>query len=78
MDRESVLRLISHWFDAFSLPRGEGMRCGVFYWPVGDAALVADLVKKLWIRSLKLIVVTCCRSPDEQARIDDRVPEVCV
>jgi hypothetical protein len=54
------------------------MRCGVFYWPAGDADLVVDIVKKLWIRGLKLIVVTYCQSPDEQARVYDRIHEVCV
>ncbi len=33
---------------------------------VGDADLVVETVKKLWIRGLKLIVVTYCQSPDEQ------------
>ncbi len=44
---------------------------------VGDADLVVDTVKKLWNRGLKLIVVTYCQSPDEQARVYDRVHEVC-
>jgi hypothetical protein len=37
-----------------------------------------DIVKRLWIRGLKLIVVTYCPSPDEQARVYGRVHEVCV
>ncbi len=45
---------------------------------VGDADLVVDTVKKLWNRGMKLIVVTYCQSPDEQARVYDRVHEVCV
>jgi len=45
---------------------------------VGDADLVVDAVKKLWNGGLKLIVVTYCQSPDEQARVYDRVHEVCV
>ncbi len=45
---------------------------------VGDADLVVSTVKKLWNRGLKLIVVTYCQSPAEQARVYDRVHEVCV
>ncbi len=45
---------------------------------VGDADLVVDIVKRLWIPGLKLIVVTYCQSPDEQARVYDRIHEVCV
>ena len=45
---------------------------------VGDADLVVGTVKKLWIRGLKLIVVTYCQSPDEQACVYDRIHEVCV
>jgi hypothetical protein len=53
------------------------MRCGVFYWPAGDADVVVDIAKRLWIRGLKLIVVTYCQNPDEQARVYDRIHEVC-
>lgn len=45
---------------------------------VGDADLVVDIVKRLWIRGLKLIVVTYCQSPAEQARVYDCIHEVCV
>jgi hypothetical protein len=44
---------------------------------VGDADLVVDTVKRLWNPGLKLIVVTYCQSPDEQARVYDRIHEVC-
>jgi len=54
------------------------MRCGVFYWPAGDADLVVDIVKRLWIRGLKPIVVAYCRSPDKQAFVYDLIHEVCV
>jgi hypothetical protein len=45
---------------------------------VGDADLVAGTVKRLWTRGLKLIVVTYCQDPDEQARVYERIHEVCV
>ncbi len=44
---------------------------------VGDADLVVGTVKRLWTRGLKLIVVTYCQSPAEQARVYDRIHEVC-
>jgi len=45
---------------------------------VGDADVVVDTVKKLWIPGMKLIVVTYCQSPDEQRRVYDRIHETCV
>jgi len=44
---------------------------------IGADADLVDIVKKLWNRGLKLIVVSYGQSPDAQARIYDRVPELC-
>ncbi len=44
---------------------------------VGNADLVADKVRQLWRPGLKLIVVTYCQNPEEQARAYDRVHEIC-
>ncbi|MGD8501443.1 MAG: hypothetical protein PVJ86_12395, partial [Phycisphaerales bacterium] len=44
---------------------------------VGDPETVANTVRRLWKPGMKLIVVTYCQSPREQAEAYDRVYEVC-
>ncbi|HHT91265.1 MAG: uroporphyrinogen decarboxylase family protein [Limnochordia bacterium] len=44
---------------------------------VGDADLVAEKVKELWSPGMKLIVVTYCQDPKEQAKAYDRIHEIC-
>jgi hypothetical protein len=44
---------------------------------VGDADVVAGVVRRLWRPGLKLIVVTYCRSPEDQRRAYDRVYRIC-
>jgi len=44
---------------------------------VGGPEVVVETVKRLWRGGMKLIVVTYCRSADEQARVYDRVHEIC-
>ena len=45
---------------------------------VGDCETVVETVKKLWAPGMKLIVVTFCQTPEEQAEAYDRVHEICV
>lgn len=45
---------------------------------VGGPDTVVDTVKRLWREGMKLIVVTYCQSPDEQAQAYERIHEVCV
>ena len=44
---------------------------------VGDPETVAETVKRLWKPGMKLIVVTFCQTPEEQAEAYDRVHEIC-
>lgn len=44
---------------------------------VGDCDTVVETVKKLWAPGMKLIVVTYCSTPEEQAEAYDRVHEIC-
>ena len=44
---------------------------------VGDCETVAETVRKLWKPGMKLIVVTFCQTPEEQAEAYDRVHEIC-
>ena len=44
---------------------------------VGDCRTVAKTVKRLWKPGMKLIVVTFCQTPEEQAEAYDRVHEIC-
>jgi hypothetical protein len=44
---------------------------------VGDAGTVADAVKKLWEPGMKLIVVTYCKTPEEQEEVYNRIYEIC-
>jgi hypothetical protein len=45
---------------------------------VGGPDTVVDVVKRLWRKPMKLIVVTYCQSPEEQAEAYERIHEVCV
>jgi hypothetical protein len=44
---------------------------------VGDCETVVETVRKLWAPGMKLIVVTYCQTPEEQAEAYDRVHEIC-
>jgi hypothetical protein len=44
---------------------------------VGDCRTVTETVKRLWKPGTKLIVVTYCQTPEEQAEAYDRVHEIC-
>lgn len=44
---------------------------------VGDYETITETVKKLWRSGMKLIVVTYCQAPEEQAEAYDRVHEIC-
>jgi len=44
---------------------------------VGDCETVVETVKKLWAPGMKLIVVTFCQTPEEQAEAYDRVHDIC-
>ena len=44
---------------------------------VGDSETVAEIVRRLWKPGMKLIVVTFCQTPEEQAEAYDRVHEIC-
>ncbi len=44
---------------------------------VGGPSVVAEKVRQLWRPGMKLIVVTYCRSPEEQAEAYDRIHGIC-
>ena len=44
---------------------------------VGDCQTVTEIVEKLWRPGMKLIVVTFCQTPEEQAQTYERVHEIC-
>lgn len=44
---------------------------------VGDPELVESKVRELWKPGMKLIVVTYCKTPEEQAYVYDRIHEIC-
>ena len=44
---------------------------------VGDEGTVLDTVKALWQPGMKLVVVTYCTSPEEQAAVYDEIHELC-
>jgi hypothetical protein len=44
---------------------------------VGDIKTIENQVKRLWTPGLKLIVVTYCNSPEEQARAYDIIHKIC-
>jgi len=45
---------------------------------VGDCETVVETVRKLWTPGMKLIVVTFCQTPEEQAEAYERAHEICV
>ena len=45
---------------------------------VGGPEIIVDVVRRLWRPGMKLIVITYCQTPDEQAEAYDRVHEICV
>jgi hypothetical protein len=44
---------------------------------VGDVATIVDTVRKPWAPGMKLIVVTYCPTPEEQAQAYPRIHEIC-
>ena len=44
---------------------------------VGDLDTITERVKRLWIPGMKLIVVTYCPTPEEQAEAYDSIHEIC-
>ena len=44
---------------------------------VGGPETIAEKVRRLWKPGMKLIVVTYCQSPEEQAQAYDRIYEIC-
>ena len=44
---------------------------------VGGPETIAGSVRKLWMPGMKLIVVTYCQSPEEQAEAYNRIYEIC-
>ena len=44
---------------------------------VGGLETIAESVQRLWKPGMKLIVVTYCQSPQEQAKAYDRIYEIC-
>ena len=44
---------------------------------VGGPETISDIVRRLWRPSMKLIVVTYCQTPEEQAQAYDRIHEIC-
>jgi hypothetical protein len=44
---------------------------------VGGPETIAEKVRRLWKPGVKLIVVTYCQSPEEQAQAYDRIYEIC-
>jgi len=45
---------------------------------VGDVDTVTQTVKKLWKPGMKLIVVTYCKTPEEQEQAYDKIHSICV
>jgi hypothetical protein len=44
---------------------------------VGGLEIIAESVRKLWKPGMKLIIVTFCKSPEEQAQVYDLIYETC-
>ena len=44
---------------------------------VGGLETIAESIRRLWRPGMKLIVVTYCQSPEEQAEAYDRIYEIC-
>jgi len=45
---------------------------------VGDTEILEQQVKRLWVPGMKLVVVTYCSTPEEQARAYDLIHEICI
>jgi hypothetical protein len=45
---------------------------------VGGPDTIVDVVGRLWKPGMKLVVVTYCQTPDEQAKVYDCVHEICL
>ncbi|MFC2126097.1 uroporphyrinogen decarboxylase family protein [Bacteroidota bacterium] len=45
---------------------------------VGDFNTIEETVKRIWTPGMKLVVVTYCRTPEEQASAYHRIHEICV
>ncbi len=44
---------------------------------VGALGTIVDIVRRLWRPGMKLVVVTYCQSPEEQAEVYDRIHQIC-
>ena len=44
---------------------------------VGDLETIEEKVKRIWVHGMKLIVVTYCRTPEEQERAYDMIHTLC-
>jgi hypothetical protein len=44
---------------------------------VGAPDTIIDIVRRLWTPGMKLIVTTYCRRPEEQAKVYNRIHEIC-
>ncbi len=44
---------------------------------VGNADIIEDKVRKLWVPGMKLIVVTYCKTPEEQEEAYSRIHRIC-
>ena len=44
---------------------------------VGDCNTIEEKVKRLWVPGMKLIVVTYCKTPEEQEEAYNRIHEIC-
>ena len=44
---------------------------------VGNCETVIDYVRRLWAPGMKLIVVTYCKTPQEQAEVYDNIHKIC-
>ncbi len=50
---------------------------GPVFHSCGDLDTITERVKKLWTPGMKLIVVSYCQAPEEQAEAYDRIHEIC-
>jgi hypothetical protein len=44
---------------------------------VGDLETIREQVSRLWVSGMKLVVVTYCETPDEQAEAYKMIHEIC-
>ena len=45
---------------------------------VGNSDVIEERVKRIWTPGMKLIVVTYCKTPEEQERVYNRIHEICI